>query len=65
MLRNYLKGTNGDKINTLLVASAYNRKKWMRMKRKEIFVFVSLWFLPTHIVPVNSQRCETWKNVNC
>lgn len=65
MLRNYLKGTNGDKINTLLAASAYNMKKWMRMKRENIFVFVLLWFLPTPImVPVNIQRSETWNNVN-
>ena len=40
MLRNYLKGTNGDKINTLLAASAYNMRKWMRMKKEEFFVFV-------------------------
>jgi IS5 family transposase len=38
MLRNYLKGTAGDKINTLLAAAAYNMMKWMRMKREE-FLF--------------------------
>jgi IS5 family transposase len=38
MLRNYLKGTLGDKINTLLAASAYNMKKWMAMKRQEILL---------------------------
>jgi len=27
MLRNYLSGTAGDKINTLLAAEAYNMKK--------------------------------------
>ncbi len=36
MLINYLKGTNGDKINTLLAAAAYNMKKWMAMKKKKI-----------------------------
>jgi IS5 family transposase len=36
MLRNYLKGTNGDKINTLLAGAAYNMKKWMAIKRDEI-----------------------------
>jgi transposase, IS5 family len=38
MLRNYLKGTLGDKINTLLAASAYNMKKWMAMKRQELLL---------------------------
>jgi IS5 family transposase len=38
MLRNYLKGVNGDKINTLLAASAYNMKKWMAMIRQEILL---------------------------
>ena len=40
MLKNYLKGTTGDGINTLLAAAAYNMMKWMRLKRQEIFVFI-------------------------
>lgn len=40
MLRNYLKGTAGDKINTLLAAAAYNMMKWMRLKQQEIFNFI-------------------------
>lgn len=40
MLRNYLKGTTGDQINTLMAAAAYNMMKWMRMKRKEILLFI-------------------------
>lgn len=40
MLRNYLKGTAGDKINTLLAASAYNMMKWMRMNREEFLFFL-------------------------
>ena len=65
MLRNYLKGTNDDKINTLLAASAYNMRKWMRMKKEEFFVFVLCRYLLTPIhVPVNIERSETWKNVN-
>ena len=64
LLRNYLKGTAGDKINTLLAASAYNMMKWMRMRRKKYFVFVLRWFLSTPIlVTVNIQRSETYKNV--
>jgi hypothetical protein len=31
MHRNYLSGIAGDKINTLLAASAYKMKKWMRL----------------------------------
>lgn len=40
MLRNYLSGVLGDKINTLLAASAYNMKKWMRLKRQEIIYWL-------------------------
>ena len=65
LLRNYLKGTAGDKINTLLAASAYNMMKWMRMRRKKYFVFVLQWFLSTPILlPVNIQRSETYNNVH-
>ncbi len=56
MLRNYLKGTAGDKINTLLAASAYNMMKWMRLKREEILVFVLRWYYQAiFFVPVNIQ----------
>jgi IS5 family transposase len=44
MLRNYLKGTAGDAINTLLAASAYNMMKWMRLKRQEILFFIFRWY---------------------
>jgi len=56
MLRNYLKGTVGDKMNTLLAASAYNMKKWMAMMRQEILLALfgrSFWrsiFTPVNIV---------------
>ena len=54
MLRNYLSGTAGDQINTLLAAAAYNMKKWMRLKRQEIFDIIFRWFLQTpYLVPVN------------
>ncbi len=55
MLRNYLKGTAGDKINTLLAASAYNMMKWMRLKRQELLFFLfrayyqALLFSPVNI----------------
>jgi IS5 family transposase len=31
MQRNYLKGFNGDEINLLLAATAFNLKKWMNI----------------------------------
>jgi IS5 family transposase len=56
MLRNYLKGTAGDQINTLLAASAYNMMKWMRMKRQEFFIVILRLYYQTLIfVPVNIQ----------
>jgi IS5 family transposase len=56
MLRNYLKGTAGDQINTLLAAAAYNMKKWMRLKRQEILYYLFRWFYQTIVlVPVNIQ----------
>ena len=54
MLRNYLKGTAGDKINTLLAAAAYNMMKWMRLKQQEIFDFIFWWIYQANfLVPVN------------
>jgi IS5 family transposase len=60
MRRNYLKGTNGDKINTLLAAAAYNMVKWMRLKQQEIFdpVFWSL-FRQGYFIPV---KIQLWRN---
>ena len=54
MIRNYLSGTAGDQINTLLAATAYNMKKWMRLKKEEIANLIFWLFLRTHIlVPIN------------
>jgi len=65
MIRNYLIGTAGDKINTLLAATAYNMKKWMRMKKEEILNLIFLWFLQTIIlVPVNIKSWRSIKNLN-
>jgi len=56
MLRNYLKGTAGDKINTLLAASAYNMMKWMRLKRQELLFFLFRWYYQAiFFAPVNIQ----------
>jgi IS5 family transposase len=54
MLRNYLSGTAGDQVNTLLAATAYNMKKWMRLKREEMINFIFSLFLRRYIfIPVN------------
>lgn len=57
MIRNYLSGTAGDQINTLLAAAAYNMKKWMRLKRHEILDLIFRWIYRRLIlVQVNIQR---------
>ena len=55
MLRNYLKGTTGDQINTLLAASAYNMMKWMRLKRQELLFFLlRRYYQAIFFAPVNT-----------
>ena len=57
MIRNYLSGTAGDKINTLLAATAYNMRKWMRLKKEEILNLILRWIFQTlFLAPVNIQR---------
>ena len=66
MLRNYLSGDMGNKINTLLAASAYNMKKWMRWKRKELIRLLFFLFclvpIPNYEFTTLSQPC---KNRGC
>jgi IS5 family transposase len=38
MQRNYLKGFNGDEINLLLAATAFNLKKWMNIYFYALFI---------------------------
>lgn len=65
MLRNYLKGTAGDKINTLLAASAYNMMKWMRMKRNEFLFFLFRWiYQQKFFAPVNIQLSGGFKKMS-
>ncbi len=60
MIRNYLSGTAGDQINTLLAAAAYNMKKWMRIKQQEILNLIFSWIYQRLIlVPVNIQPKKT------
>ena len=59
MRRNYLKGTAGDKTNTLLAAAAYNMIKWMRLKQQEIFDLIFWWiYRPYFLVPV---KISSWE----
>ncbi len=47
MLRNYLKGTEGDKINTIMAAEAFNIMKKLKGIRKAIlFVFEQIFGFP-------------------
>jgi transposase, IS5 family len=63
MLRNYLSGTAGDKINTLLAAAAYNMKKWMRLEKQKILDLIFCWICQQLIlVPVISNATEYKKN---
>ena len=65
MLRNYLKGAAGDKINTLLAAAAYNMMKWMRMKREEFLFFLFQWiYQAKFFAQVNIQLSGGFKKVN-
>ena len=59
MLMNYLSGAAGDQINTLLAASAYNMKKWLRLKREEILSLILRWiFQASVLTSVNIQRYQ-------
>jgi transposase, IS5 family len=63
MLRNYLSGSAGDKINTLLAAAAYNMRKWMRLKREEMLNLIFwLFYRSLIIVPGNIQIWRNTKN---
>lgn len=43
MIRNYLSGSAGDKINTLLAAAAYNMRKWMRIEKQKLLDLIFGW----------------------
>jgi hypothetical protein len=56
MLMNYLRGTAGDQINTLLAATAYNMKKWMRLeKQKKLDLIFSWIYRRLTLIQVNIQ----------
>ena len=41
--RNYLKGIQGDINNAVLAGAAYNFKRWLNQKLKDIFVLIRKW----------------------
>ena len=59
MLRNYLSGVNGDKINTLLAATAYNMKKWMRLKKEELVLSLLRFFFHRLHFALESMQIST------
>jgi IS5 family transposase len=65
MLRNYLSGSAGDQINTLLAATVYNMRKLMRLKKEEILNLIFWLFIATPIlVQRNIQSSRIIKNTN-
>jgi len=63
MLRNYLSSTAGDQINTLLAATAYNMKKWMRLEKQKMLDLIFGWIYRRLIlVPVIANATEYEKN---
>jgi IS5 family transposase len=65
MIRNYLSGSAGDKINTLLAATAYNMKKWMRLKKEEMLNLIFCLFFQGLILSLTNIRTwRTLKNTN-
>jgi IS5 family transposase len=65
MMRNYLSGSAGDQINTLLAAAAYNMKKWMRLRREEMTDLIFCLFSRTPLlVMANIKIWRSIKNTN-
>lgn len=44
MLRNFLKGVQGDKINAILAGAAFNFKKALNEIKAFVFFYLNLWF---------------------
>ena len=45
MKRNYLKGEKGDMINAVLTGAAFNFKRWLNQKLKDISGFIRNWVI--------------------
>ncbi len=49
MLRNYLNGVNGDKINTILAGTGFNLKKMLnRIKEQVLLALFRIFFLENY-----------------
>jgi hypothetical protein len=63
MIMNYLSGSAGDKINTLLAAAVYNMKKWMRLEKQKLLDLIFGWiYYRLILIPVISKPTEYLKN---
>jgi hypothetical protein len=65
MIRNYLKGTQGDKVNTILAAAAFNLRKMLNRIIKSIGktfgqIFVTLIFEFKNLVLILTQKKLTF-----
>lgn len=62
MIRNYLSGTKGDAINTLMAAAAYNLRHWMnKLPKKKLSSFVLSWIqLRKHLENLIFSRRENY-----
>ncbi len=59
MLRNYLNGVNGDKINTILAGTGFNLKKMLnRIKEQVLLALFRIFFLENYysLKTIKSQR---------
>jgi len=61
MLRNYLKGAEGDKINMIMAATAFNlMKKLMGIRKAILFVFNQIFGFPLPdyiLLPIYQKKC--------
>ena len=65
MLRNYLKGTRGDAINTMMAAAGYNLRHWIIKREEEItfalFCIIKKWTMVVSLF----RRKDRWQIENC
>lgn len=56
LIRNYLKGVAGDKINTLMAAAAYNMLKWLRKVKGKLLNVYFLTCFYLHFIYYRNMR---------
>ena len=61
MKRNYLKGVQGDVINAVMAGAAFNFKRWLNQKLKDVSGFI-LNLLPNY---KNMSTLDSFKLVSC